>query len=382
MFQRLLNILKTNSFFLFGPRGVGKSTLIQNQIMSDKSLYIDLLKFKEKADLLANPDSLESRILPGTEWVIIDEVQKVPALLDTVHRLIEERGIKFALSGSSARKIRHGGSNLLAGRAFVYNLHPLTAAEIGEEFNLLDLLSWGALPKIFSFSDMQSKREYLDSYALTYLQEEIWNEHLVRDLNPFRRFLGVAAQSNGKILNYSNIAEDVRLDIKTVQNYFQILEDTLLGFMLEPYHPSLRQRQKANPKFYLFDLGVTRALTNDFALSLSPQSLGFGQRFEHFLIAEIWRLNSYLKRYSNLSFIRESEQLEVDLVLSAAGEPITLIEIKSYSEIDERSVKALQHFANKWPNSKAYCLSLDPCTRQFGGVYCYHWQTGLKILGL
>lgn len=382
MFQRILNISKTNSFFLFGARGTGKSTLIKSLLGDSNTLYIDLLKYAEFNDLSVNPDSLESRINKNTNWVIIDEVQKVPAILDTVHRLIEEKKIKFALTGSSARKLRHGGANLLAGRTFVYHLHPLTVKELGDRFNLLEAIAWGSLPKVLSFTDVNDKREYLEAYALTYLQEEIWNEHLVRDLNPFRRFLGVAAQSNGKVINYANIAKDVRLDIKTVQNYFQILEDTLLGFFLEPYRPSLRERQKANPKFFLFDLGVTRALIQDFALSVSPQSIGFGQRFEHFLIAEIWRLNSYTKKYNNLSFIREDEKREVDLVLSAAGEPPILIEIKSHDNIEQSAVENLIYFGKRWPKAKLLCLSLDPIERNFENVRCLHWKEGLKILGL
>lgn len=242
----------------------------------------------------------------------------------------------------------------------------------------MEILKWGSLPKIFSLQSDQDKCDFLESYALTYLQEEIWNEHLVRDLNTFRKFLSVAAQSNGKVINYANIAQDVRLDTKTVQKYFQILEDTLIGFMLEPYHPFLRKREKNNPKFYLFDLGVTRALNLDFALTIGPQSLGFGYRFEHFIIAKIWRLNSYSKKHSNLSFISENDTLEVDLVLSIANQPPILIGIKSHETIQEDYLKSLKYFAKLWPQAQAICLSLDKHHRVFENINCYFWMDGLK----
>ena len=199
----------------------------------------------------------------NTEWVIIDEVQKIPELLDVVHRLIEDKKIKFGLTGSSARKLKHGGANLLAGRAFVYNLFPFTSFELGDSFSLEDALMWGTLPQIYALQDANDRIQYLKSYANTYIQEEVWEAHLIKDLVPYRRFLQVAAQTNGTGINYSNISEDARVDPKTVQRYFQILEETLLGFFLEPFHRSLRKRQRANPKFYFFDIGVQRALSSN-----------------------------------------------------------------------------------------------------------------------
>ena len=180
----------------------------------------------------------------NTEWVIIDEVQKIPELLDVVHRLIEDKKIKFGLTGSSARKLKHGGANLLAGRAFVYNLFPFTSFELGDSFSLEDALMWGTLPQIYALQDANDRIQYLKSYANTYIQEEVWEAHLIKDLVPYRRFLQVAAQTNGTVINYSNISEDTRVDPKTVQRYFQILEETLLGFFLEPFHRSLRTRQR------------------------------------------------------------------------------------------------------------------------------------------
>jgi uncharacterized protein len=385
MFHRITNPLKSNSFFLFGARGTGKSTLLKEQFKSfqqNKVLYIDLLRFDERSNFESNPDSLENRILPQTEWVILDEIQKIPLLLDTVHRLIESRKIKFALTGSSARKLRAGGANLLAGRAFVYELFPLTHFELGEKFNLIESLSWGSLPKLFQFSEIEEKIRFLEAYAQTYIKEEIWDEHLIKQLNPFRRFLQVAAQANGTVVNYTKIAQDVQVDTKTVQSYFQILEDTLLCYMLEPYHSSPRKRLRQNPKCYFFDIGVCRALTRDYALDLATHSLGFGYRFEHFLVCEMYRLNASFNLGFEFSFIRTKDDREIDIVIERPGKPLALVEIKSSSSINETHIKTLKGFEKDFPDAEFFCLSLDPFPKQFAKVKVFPWEKGLRELGL
>lgn len=231
---------------------------------------------------------------PAVEWVVIDEIQKVPALLDVVHGCIEgplgkDRGVRFAMTGSSARRLKRGAVNLLAGRAFVYLLFPLTARELGPAFDLLQCLRFGTLPATLAFAADADRAEFLRAYARTYLKEEVWSEQLIRRLDPFRRFLEVAAQCNGEILNLSNIARDVGVDHKTVGSYFEILEDTLLGFMLEPWHASIRKRQRQAPKFWWFDAGVARALAGTLTVDVVPRSGGFGRGFEHLVIAEIVR---------------------------------------------------------------------------------------------
>ena len=385
MLHRSINMSKSNSFFLFGARGTGKSTLLKKEFipsLTGKSLYIDLLQLAVREQFEMDPDSLESQILPSTEWVVIDEIQKTPHLLDTIHRLIEEKGIKFAMTGSSARKLKAGGANLLAGRAFVYELFPLTHMELKDEFDLCDVLSWGSLPKLLEFSEPIDKQLFLEAYTRTYLKEEIWDEHLVRSLNPFRKFLQVSAQANGTIINYSKIARDVGVDVKTVQQYFQILEDTLLGFMIEPYEKSPRKRLKQNPKFYLFDIGIARSLTRDFALQFTETSMGFGYRFEHFLISEILRLNSYAQTRFEFSFIRTKDDDEVDLVIDRPGKPLVLLEIKSAKHIQEKHVATLLSFHSSFPDSEFYCFSRDPHPRQYGPVTCLPWQEGVCELGL
>jgi uncharacterized protein len=380
MLSRILQISKNNSFFLFGARGVGKSTLLKSIFTGEDLLWIDLLRVEIRNQLLDAPDSLENLIGPDCKWVIIDEIQKVPELLDVVHRLIEEGGVKFGLTGSSARKLKHGGANLLAGRAFVYNLFPFTSFEIAEGFNLEDVLKWGSLPKMHSLGSDEDKMMYLKSYANTYVQEEVWEAHLIKDLVPYRRFLQIAAQTNGTVINYSNIALDTRVDPKTVQRYFQILEETLLGFFLEPFYRSIRKRQRANPKFYFFDIGVQRALTSDFAIEYGRGSLGFGNRFEHFVICEIVRLNNYTQSGYDISFIREDDTLEIDVVLSHPTGKLWFIEIKSTDLVKIEHCKALHYFVKKYPEAQCLLLSCDPLPKFFEGAKAQHWQQGLKEL--
>jgi predicted AAA+ superfamily ATPase len=298
MFQRLFAPPQNNSFFLFGARGTGKSTFLKNQLALKNVLWIDLLHSKTEDLYRLHPEELAKQVQADKKikWVIIDEVQKIPRLLDTIHELIESTKTKFILTGSSARKLKSGGANLLAGRAFVYNMHPLTHVELGNQFSLDTVLTWGSLPQIFSLNNDSDKTEFLDAYALTYLKEEIWTEHIIRKLDPFRRFLEVAAQTSGDIINYSNIADDVGADIKTVQSYYQILEDTWVGFLLPAYHKSVRKQQNSNPKFYFFDVGVKRILDHSLGQKVTPHTYGYGKLFEHFVILECLRLNSYLRK--------------------------------------------------------------------------------------
>jgi uncharacterized protein len=286
MVRRIVNISKSSSFFIFGARGTGKSTLLKAVFDTDEALRIDLLLPSEFDRLVRNPESLldQIRALPKkTKWVILDEVQKIPQLLDIVHYAIEEHKIKFALSGSSARKLKRGGANLLAGRAFVYHLYPLTRAELGAAFQLDSALNFGTLPKIQEFSDDTDRNQFLTAYTHTYVREEIIAEQVIRSLQPFRKFLEVAAQMNGAPLNYAGIARNVGVDDKTVKNYYSILEDTLLGFFVEPYHRSIRKTQTEAPRFYFFDTGVKRAIEGTLSSRIVPHTYAWGKAFEHFV---------------------------------------------------------------------------------------------------
>lgn len=280
---RLLKLPKEHSLFLFGARNTGKSTLIK-EVYADTCIILDLLKKKTEARFLRNPDELYDIIMGLPEaitHVIIDEVQKNPALLDVVHDLMGETKKYFIMTGSSARKLKQGGANLLAGRAFVYHMYPLTHIELGDTFDLDHALHWGTLPQIFTQDSDEMKKEFLYAYAHTYLKEEIWNEHFIRDLDPFRRFLEVAAQYNGKLINFTNIARDVGVTDKTIKSYYAILEDTLIGFFLEPYHDSFRKRLSHQPKFYLFDTGITRALAFLTDVKFAKKTNAYGNAFEH-----------------------------------------------------------------------------------------------------
>lgn len=317
-----------------------------------------------------------------TAWVIIDEIQKVPALLDVVHQQIEVSRFKFALSGSSARKLKRGGANLLAGRAFVNHLFPLTAQEIGEPFSLAAALAWGTLPRLFALESADEKRDFLRTYTHTYLQEEITAEQVVRRIEPFRRFLFVAAQMSGQIVNFSKIAREVGASTPTVQTYFQILEDTLVGLLLEPFHESIRKRQRDNPKFYFFDSGVQRALNNTLTVELKPQTYAFGVAFEHFVINEINRLQSYAKKDYRLSYLRSKDDVEIDLIIERPGLKRALVEIKSTERVTDEDVRSLQSLGKDIARSEAFCLSLDPIAKKIGGIWCLPWQRGLEEIGL
>ena len=294
MLTRLITPSNNNSFFLFGARGTGKSTFIEEQFFkksNSQNLTFNLLKPEVEDRFARAPERLRDEIFAhikttGTrpDWIFIDEVQKVPKLLDLVHLLIEKEKLKFILSGSSARKLRRGSANLLGGRAFVNHLFPFTAHELGESFNLDQALQWGSLPKIHEFGDAADRARFLKSYALTYLKEEVQVEQLVRNLDPFRTFLEVAAQNNGKLLNYSKVGGQVGTDHNTIKSYYSILEDTWLGFSLHAFSHSFRKSLKTHPKFYLFDPGVQRVLSDTLDVKLKPQTSLYGEAFEHWVI--------------------------------------------------------------------------------------------------
>jgi predicted AAA+ superfamily ATPase len=385
MFNRLIKLQENNSFFLFGARGTGKTLLLKERFKAAHAFYIDLLDPVQDETYSLRPRTLVEQLAAlgnEIEWIIIDEIQKTPKLLDIVHQQIESSRFKFAMSGSSARKLKHGGANLLAGRAFVNHLFPLTAREIGGQFSLSSALAWGTLPRLYALESAEDKRDFLRAYTHTYLKEEISEEQVVRRLEPFRRFLVVAAQMSGQIVNFSKIAREVGASTPTVQTYFEILEDTLVGFLLESFHESVRKRQRENPKFYFFDTGVQRALNNTLTVELKPQTYAFGIAFEHFVINEINRLQSYAKNDWRLSYLRTKDGVEVDLIIERPGLKRALVEIKSTEQVTEDEVRALQRVGKDVANSEAFCLSLDPASKKIGHVLCLPWQRGLEAIGL
>jgi predicted AAA+ superfamily ATPase len=331
---------------------------------------------RSPTDLIAMIEALDNK----KTWFFIDEIQKVPKLLDVVHLCIEKFKTPFALTGSSARKLKRGAANLLAGRAFVFNMFPLTHLELKDSFDLQECLQWGSLPQIYHYSTPLSKIRYLRTYGQVYVKEEIVAEQLVRKLNPFRQFLEIAAQANGEIINYSNIARDVNVDTVTVQSYFQILEDTLVGYLLPSYHLSIRKRQRHNPKFYFFDLGVKRSLENLLSIELKKNTYAYGRSFEHFIIMEIVRLNHYFETHFKLSYLRTKDKAEIDLIIERPGNTTVLIEIKSKDHVDERDTKSLVRFQPEFDNALAMLLSNDAITKKISGVIAYHWNDGISWL--
>lgn len=383
MFHRILNFSKNHSFFLFGARGTGKSTLLKNTSFLRSAFYIDLLDAEEEARYSLDKNLLleQAQALQKGQWIILDEVQKIPKLLDLVHKIIEEKGIRFALSGSSARKLKRGDANLLAGRAFMFSLFPLTYQEIGKDFDLLKALQWGTLPSVLQEKNDKDKARYLRTYAHTYLKEEIQIEQLVRNLDPFRLFLQMAAQMNGEIVNYSNISKDTGVDHKTVQNYYQILQDTHVGFFLPPFSRSVRKVQIQSPKFYLFDLGVKRALENRLQVPMQPGESEFGLAFESWIINEYFRFNTYQELDFQFSFLRTKDDAEVDLVIEKPDRSLTLVEIKSADRIDSRHLKGLQNFQKDFPKAELFCVSRVKRAQKVGRIWVLPWQESFKALG-
>ncbi len=357
MFTRLLSIPR-QSVFLFGPRGTGKSTWIRKQFKP--AAFYDLLDTSEALRLNRDPSTLyrEIHTLPPGSWVVIDEVQKVPELLNEVHRLIETKRLRFVLSGSSARKLRRGGTNLLAGRALVEQMFPIVSAEAEFKMNVADAMAYGTLPMALTGPD---PRSYLSSYAQTYLLEEIKAEALTRNIGHFSRFLEVAARQNAQVTNVSDISRDASVSRQTVQNYFEVLVDTLLGQWLRPWKLKRSTKQIAHPKFYLFDSGVARALSG--RLPYPPSLEEQGPLMETLLHNEIRAYLSYTGRHYPLYFWRSYDNVEVDFFCeTAAG--FTAIEVKAAKRWDHRFFRGMSRMRDELGRDKVSCYGVCLCERE------------------
>jgi predicted AAA+ superfamily ATPase len=389
MIGRIVKPLISNSFFLFGARGTGKTSLLRELFKDKRTLWIDLLMPSQEETYQLRPEALAESVdalSPRPEWVIIDEVQRAPKLLDVVHSLIEadwnrKRELKFALTGSSARKLKRGAANLLAGRAFTFNLYPLTYCELGDRFNLMRALTWGTLPTVCNVESDEERQAYLRSYTSTYVKEEVAQEQLVRNLIPFRKFLPIAAQCSGTIVNYNSIARELGVDWTTVRTYFDILEDTLLGFKLPAYSRSVRKQQLSAPKFYLFDIGIKRAL--DKTLSLEPATNQLmGPLFEHFVICEVLRLNDYLQKDFNLSYLTTQGGAEIDLIIERPGARTLFVEIKSTERVTTEHIRHVRDLSAGRDDIEPLCVSREGRRRMEGGVLILPWQEAFEHMGL
>ncbi len=383
MIQRSLILSKTNSFFLLGPRGCGKTTLIKEFFSNKEHLWVDFLNLNDELRYKNNPELLVSEYLALDKkptWIVIDEVQKVPQILDVVHRLIEEEKVKFALTGSSARKLKRSHANLLAGRAFRFSLSSFSYLELDNKFVLEDALNNGTLPKIFSeeLKDEADKKRYLKSYVNTYLREEIIVEQLVRNIEPFHRFLEVAAQVNGEIINYSKIAREAKITDKSVARYFEILSDTLMGYLLPAYHKSVRKQQVESPKFFFFDTGVVRAIRNDLKYPVNPSTYDFGKLFESFIIMEIVKQNEYTESDFKLSYLKTKDGKEIDLIVEDKKH-LFLIEIKSKVIEHKEDIESLCNLTLSFKNPTSLVLCMNTKAIQIDkNVKAINWQEGIK----
>lgn len=340
------------SAFVFGPRMTGKTFLLRKL---ECAAFIDLLDPEIELNFRHSPRLFWERIaaLPEKSLVIVDEVQKVPALLDYVQKGIEEKGIRFILSGSSPRKLKRGGANLLGGRALDLHLHPLTAGEIGKDFHLETTLKYGSLPKVIQLildRQIEDAKGVLRAYNTIYIKEEIQAEALTRNVGAFQRFLSVAAQSNGAVIEFANISRECSVPMSTVKEYYSILEDTLLGFFLWPWDRS--ERKKARPKFYFFDTGVTRAIQD--RLNDDPTPLEKGVLFEQWFINELRRLRDYSRKDCDFSFWRHGRH-EVDILVMRGGKPLFAFECKTGQK--SLSSDTLNDFQRHFPGVPIFVVS-------------------------
>lgn len=362
MLDRILSLqdIQEDSLFLWGPRQTGKSTLLQS--LFPDAPYYDLLKsdvftkYKLKPSLLRD----ECMMMDEGEIVIIDEVQKIPALLDEVHWLIVNKGLHFILCGSSARKLKRVGANLLGGRALRKVLHPLVSAEI-PNFDVDKAICNGLLPRHY-LTERPEKR--LQAYIGDYLQQEIISEALVRNLDSFTRFLEVAALSDSEMVNYTKIASECGVSSKTIKEYFAILEETLVGFYLPSYTKVIKRRVQVSPKFYFFDIGVVNFLLH--RSDLRRGTVEYGHAFEHLIMQELKAWVDYTGTRKELSFWHtQNNAYEVDAVL---GDAEVAIEIKSSQQVNSSHLKGLKAFKEEHPDCRMIVVSLDDKPRMLNDV--------------
>ena len=366
MFKRLLNkpLASRRSFFLFGPRGTGKTTWLKHHLPD--ALFINLLQSEFYNRLSANPGHLRQLIPPGyQDWVVIDEVQRIPALLNEVHDLIEADKLNFALTGSSARTLRRRGVNLLAGRALTYHMHPLTVGEQEDAFSLHDSLRFGHLPARFSEAN---PRKYLQDYVQTYLREEVMQEGLTRNIGHFARFLEIASFSQGSAVNISAVAREAQIERPVAENYFSILEDLLIAVRLPVFSRKAKRKLMAQKKFYFFDAGVFRAIRP--AGPLDSEAELDGPSLETLVLQELRAVNEYHDYGYQFFFWRTRNNLQVDFVLYG---PLGLLamEVKRATQVQPKHTRALREFKKDYPAAQLFIL--------YGGATPLYMD-GVKVL--
>jgi len=375
--MRMLNIEipQRQSAFLWGPRKTGKSTYLKE--VFPQSLLYDFLKTDLALEFTKRPSLLREQVLAKDAAflehpVILDEVQKIPQILNEVHWLIENKGLRFILCGSSARKLKRGKANLLGGRAWRYEMFPLVSAELGD-VDLLRVLNHGMIPDHYLRENYQKS---LSGYVRDYLKEEVFAEGLTRNIPAFARFFDAVGYTHGELTNYSNIARDCGVDAKTVKEYYQILIDTLLGRMVEPFkRRQSRQIITRAPKFYLFDVGVAGAMTKR-SISEERGEL-FGRAFEHFIFTEIVAHSSYSELDYGINYWRTRAGYEVDFIL---GEGEVALEVKGQSSVDNRDLRPLKAFIEEFATKKALVVCNEKEERVVGKIRVIPWRRFLEEL--
>lgn len=373
MYNRIVKLEEKldEAMFLFGARQTGKSTLLKERFAD--AIIFDLLNNDVKKRFTRHPELLREIVQtkPEGSLVIIDEIQKVPELLDEVHWLMVNRNIRFILCGSSARKLKRSSNNTLGGRAVPFYFFPLVSAEI-PDFDIYRAVQNGMLPRHYVVENAATR---LKGYVDVYLKEEIQQEALVRELDSFGRFLEVAAIMDGEILNYENIASDCGVSAKTIKEYFRILYDTLVGYEIPAYVKVKKRKVVQSPRFYYFDVGISNYLTG--RMSLKQGTDEFGHAFEHLIIQELMAYLNYSGSVETMSYWRTYTGLEVDVVL---GDAKVAIEIKSSTEVKTVHKKGLNEFAKEYPDARLILVSLDKLTRLSGNVECMYVCDFLKML--
>jgi len=354
-FVNLQALLEKKSHFLLGPRQTGKTFLVQHTLKNAR--VYDLLDYAVYLALSQNPGRMAQELSPKDRIVVIDEIQRLPELLNEVHRLIESRGLRFLLTGSSARKLRRGGVNLLGGRARTKYLHPLTYKELGNRFDLRTATERGLLPSIY-FSD--DPRADLQSYAGSYLQQEIVAEGATRNVPAFSRFLKVAAFCNGTIVNFTKVANDAQVKRTTVYEYFEILKDTLVLYELPAWRKTRKRKPLASSKYYFFDVGVVSSLQGR---RFRPGTPEFGEALETYLMHELTSHSDYMSQES-LGYWRSTTGFEVDFIIGDH----TAIEVKAKENVSPHDLRSLRALAEEKRLKRYLCVSLEPRARKIDGV--------------
>lgn len=371
--KRELTPPRDDSAFIFGPRMTGKTTLLSGE---ECDLYVDLLDPELELRYNAAPGEFKEEIapLPDGARVIIDEIQKAPALLNYIQMAVDRKNISVIMSGSSARKLKRGAANLLGGRALDLKLHPFTSAELGERFDIDTAVETGTLPKIYLARMEEGKEKaaaWLRSYITTYVKQEVQAEALTRNIGAFQRFLAVAAQSNGQVIEYANISRECSVPASTVKEYYQILEDTLLGRFLWPHDRS--ERKKARPKFYFFDTGVVRALQN--RLSDPPTPAEYGVLFETWLVNELVRCRDYLGKECTFSLWRQRHH-EIDMLISDGRGPRFAVECKTGKQRLKKTTA--DAFKKAFPGIPVIIVTAKGTPRITAGMNRLPWHEFMK----